>query len=545
VLALFSLLLFLVSFTLYVTEFPLRYYLFGLPAEGTSKVGRVKVYRGDLRRQLVGESEFLKAEGGTVIYADDTVVTGADGSAILEIDGYGEISLGPDTMVKLSFENRLSLGGIERAPSIQVVTGDVTGLSKQKPIELRPKTGKVVRIVPKSAPERIKITDKEVVVAPNPLALPSPKASPQAAPKVAEEELPIPELELPPPPIVVAKPKPSPSPSPTVVAEQVIELVSPTQDQVLMIDPDPERYQKKVNFFWRMPGYQKPVNISLWKLGGKEGRKLELKSTVELENGVGRRNWTLKQPGKYEWDVRDDADGVISPKQKWYAQFSLKDEVTGIKVKDALVNGQKMDTNAFNGKAKDFAINLEWAPVPDADEYVLQIFRDEKANKAILQKTVKEPRYVLNKNRVYNGRIYWRVSTRLKSGFNVVSPVSHFEFGFLAPKQTSPADGATVPVNTKRTPIPDVFFTWQKTNFTVSYDLEVAKDPQFKIFVLKKNVPSNFGALKEPADGTYYWRVRSHSTDVASPYSAAQSFTVTHKDLEPKQGESVKQLLSP
>src|SRR3712207_8598328 len=93
--------LFLASFTVYVTGFPLRNYLFGLSDEsGQERIGRLASSKGTVKRELLGHSEFRRISPQDPLYKMDTLITSEDGSAVVRLDDGSEIELGPKTMVK-------------------------------------------------------------------------------------------------------------------------------------------------------------------------------------------------------------------------------------------------------------------------------------------------------------------------------------------------------------------------------------------------------------------------------------------------------------
>ena len=100
-----------------------------------------------------------------------------------------------------------------------------------------------------------------------------------------------------------------------------------------------------------------------------------------------------------------------------------------------------------------------------------------------------------------------------------------FLFDFLPPLPVQPDPGATL--SEREITADGILFTWQKTNFTDSYDLQVAKDAQFKGIVVDENLEDNFLIVPSPGPGTYWWRTRSHSKGVTSPMSSPTKLTIT------------------
>jgi hypothetical protein len=71
-----------------------------------------------------------------------------------------------------------------------------------------------------------------------------------------------------------------------------------------------------------------------------------------------------------------------------------------------------------------------------------------------------------------------------------------------------------------------VLITWQKTNFTDFYELELAQDAAFAKIITKEKLRDNFYVYRSPVPGKYWWRVRGSSGTTMSPESAPLQFTV-------------------
>jgi hypothetical protein len=65
-----------------------------------------------------------------------------------------------------------------------------------------------------------------------------------------------------------------------------------------------------------------------------------------------------------------------------------------------------------------------------------------------------------------------------------------------------------------------ILFTWQKTNFTDTYEIAIAADSAFKTVLLTRKTAENFFVLTAPKVGTYYWRVESTAGKLKSGPSA-------------------------
>jgi hypothetical protein len=104
-------------------------------------VGRVKTSKGDVQVERAGKR--IKAPEGTAIQAEDTLVTGADGSVGLSMNDNTLLSLGPNSVFvieKFLFDGTTNKGEFEstiRRGTLSVVSGK---LVKNSPEAVKFKT---------------------------------------------------------------------------------------------------------------------------------------------------------------------------------------------------------------------------------------------------------------------------------------------------------------------------------------------------------------------------------------------------------------------
>ena len=72
-----------------------------------------------------------------------------------------------------------------------------------------------------------------------------------------------------------------------------------------------------------------------------------------------------------------------------------------------------------------------------------------------------------------------------------------------------------------------IFLTWEKTQFTKKYELEIATDAEMKDKILKKSLKENFYMFRPHQNGTYWWSVRSVSNTISSSMSKPSEFTIS------------------
>jgi hypothetical protein len=524
--------IFAVSFGLYVTDFPLRYYILGIEEDSTGeKIGHVATSAGSIKQKKSGDGVFLKASRNSPIFKDDTIATGPESKATLNLDEGGTIDIGPNSMLRLSAEKSFSFGGISRVPTIEVVSGEI----KTTPANNR-------EIVLKAEGKRIKVTDAQQepirVSPPKPLLEIRKKSELQLT---ASNEVNIKDIGKSPSPTPTPIPVPSPTPSPTPTptpTPSISRSPAPVPFKLQMLKPDnneaihftdpttPEG--RKVDLVWMVQPKDKPLILSVYKLD-KDSKWTKLSEReVIAQNGRGSRTITIDSPGKYSWILVPKNAGQETAKTKHEARFSVNAEFQGMEMPEALVAGESNDSNEFREKiVRDFDLKLKWKAFPNATTYKIKLASDQDLQKKTVEKEIQGTEWVLNKNKVYQGTTYAKISTVLTSGFIATSPVRSFTFKFLPPELSFPPDQEKI---SKKTVLGNkqggVLLTWRITNFTDFYELEVATDAEFKNVTLKQNLKENFFTLKSLKTGQYWWRVRSISKTTVSNPSRARSFSL-------------------
>lgn len=509
----------------FVSGISVRRYLLGwADEEGRAiRVALLSLKAGAVRRQISNESEFREIEVQSDLYNYDTIVTDAEGGASLSIDGGGVIEMGPTTMIRLAFETRFSLGGISRAASVQVVMGDVKGESKEgaAPIILKSRD-KVVR-VSKDRAQSIKVA-----------AAPLVKATPKPIVTEAPPPVPVPVALAPPDepePSPTPEPSPSPSPSPSPAARMGFEMLTPREGEKLVVEKGSQVAQISVSFQWRVVPPGVVVQLALRRLpdaANKDAVEV-VRKVVQPVGGLGTLPVMIKAPGTYEWSAFDEEGEPLklahASASVVRGTFSVRPDFEGVELLDVLVGGQAMRTNTYSGKgSEDFDITLRWKPYPDAEKHIVRVYDSPAAQKLVLSRMVDGDSYVFNKDKVFKGALHYRVEAPLESGFLAFSAMRSFNFNFLPPVLMIPTDRTTL--SKAETGDDSILLTWQKTNFTDGYELEIAKDPDFTVKLVSRQVKENFYVWKGAPSGRLYWRVRSYAKEVKSAFSRPFSLTV-------------------
>ncbi len=253
-----------------------------------------------------------------------------------------------------------------------------------------------------------------------------------------------------------------------------------------------------------------PLRAVLREAGGKVVHRADLR----VQRGKASVAFTVKAPGAYAWEVLPTAEARASAaagKPLARGPFRVRAEFVAIEPLDPLVSGRGLSSNALSEDVviKDFDISLRWKRYGDVDQYRIRLLRTPDAARPLLEKTVSGTEYKLNKDKVYSGRIFYQVSAALPGGFVAVSEPASFAFDFLPPIPVTPASGSRISLARIAAGTNSVLLTWQKTNFTEAYQIEIAADAAFTKTIVKQKVSENFFLLDAPELGRYWWRLRS------------------------------------
>ncbi|OFZ81051.1 MAG: hypothetical protein A2583_13770 [Bdellovibrionales bacterium RIFOXYD1_FULL_53_11] len=511
-----------VSAYLYFSDISLRRYVLGWQDadEARVKIGMMSATSGSVLRQVSVDIEFRSIKHNDDLYNYDTIVTGPDGHATIMLEDGSTIDLGPGSMIKLAFESKLSFDGISRAANVEVIAGNVSGQAKDAKIVLKTREGDIA--IEKNRQQSIKVAAAPMV---KPSARPKPVVTPVAPPGPAPEK---PRPSPSPSPVVVPRPSPSPSPSPSVKpaikqAAVKIQVLAPKAGDTFRLDNGAVVLEKAVKMQWKIQPIGTKARYILRH--GTKGVLIDKPFVAEKENGTA--TVTLKSPGEYTFILNCEECPKERPVRVG-ARFVLEREYEGIEGLPPLVGGKVTDSNAYDGdQSQNFSITLRWKPVEGVEKYKIRIKDSQKATKYVLQRELEAPAYSFNKNKIYTGKAFYDITAETKSGFIATSPPLEFSFSFLPPNLVIPEDGAVVSKASFSSSDNTILITWQKTTFTQGYVFELGTDPDFKRIVISKNQKENFFVITAPSPGKYWWRVRSYSKNLSSPYSRANSLTIT------------------
>lgn len=445
-----------------------------------------------LRRQRAQDVAFNEIQAATDLYNGDTVVTDNATTAVLEFQDGSRMELAPGSMVQLVFETRYGWDGIQRLWNIQVVLGSVTARSAGVPMRLT------------SARETVEL--KNTV----PTTLQATQAVTPVAPAPAPEPAPVPT------PVPVAAPKP---------IEAKVQIISPQVGALLSVAPKTTARQVRVDFVARLTGVKEQEFLIRAYEGGTAQKVFEKKVTAEKDTI--RANWLAKKPGAYRWEILTAAGAAVKSQGKAVnVAFEVSPWIEGIEILDPLIAGKILSSNRLDGDmVQNFSVTLRWKAKAPAPEYRLWFGEKADSTKALMEKTVKQPEYSFNKDRLFAGSVAYRVTADLPGGWRLTSGNQKFAFNYLPPILVVPPPGSVLEV-APNDPEATVLFTWQKTNFTKGYEFQVSADPSFTHPLLTKAFKDNLFVMPAPSRGRYYWRVRSFSDSVSSTFGKPSDFEI-------------------
>lgn len=238
---------------------------------------------------------------------------------------------------------------------------------------------------------------------------------------------------------------------------------------------------------------------------------------IQAQNGRGGATVQFDRPGIYRAELLN-ADGTRIGGRAVGNRFNVAAEFRAIETAAPLVGGEAIDSSEFKGRRlKDFDVSLQWKEYPGAQQYKVKVM-NSTGTTTLLEQTVSGTRFDFPKNKIYSEPIAYQIQAPLPNGYTAVSAPRSFLFNFVSPVLKLPKNGTGVSAaKTFGAKRPGMLFTWQRTNYTRSYQFELSTDPAFGTILKTVNLKQNFVVFKNLGAGTYYWRVRSVTGDLKSP----------------------------
>ncbi|MBL7715732.1 MAG: hypothetical protein JNL01_09715 [Bdellovibrionales bacterium] len=166
-------------------------------------------------------------------------------------------------------------------------------------------------------------------------------------------------------------------------------------------------------------------------------------------------------------------------------------------------------------------IRLHWEQVP-AKHYKVRITTAQGA--PVTSTQVTEPSVLFPEFDPLSQYDY-KIAAVLRSGFELESPTQRVKFKIPPPVVREPKEGEVVTLEKGKKSL----VTWNTTDRTKSYLLEIASDPKFQMVMFAKTVLINFSELYVIQPGNYYARVSSNTAYGKAIIGPVRNFKVKVK----------------
>jgi len=468
------------------------------------KIGVVSEKRNNLKNRADGSLSWFPMAVGEEVHLNDTILTGPESTARLEITDQGEILLESNTLLRFSEGPKTQSGRL----NLELVQGLLRVKTKKRGIPLQLKSHQLV-LGP----------DSEVV-----LSKPAMVNQSQVQVKSGEAKI-IPDEAT------VADSKPQPT-----IALKVGEALQIQPERALA------RLETKLDIEAKYPAEHARLfaKSNMETVGiywaGEEAQEVEISRDPDfLEpkrlRTAGRSVQAELTPGKYYWRVRREV-AVSAPHE-----FTLMPTVE-----------YKLLLPANAAAVKEGAdIVLKWGPIEGASHYLVEISRTEEFKDYLMQSDVTEGETTLKG--IQAGTYYWRVrAVHPEWGAFAPSPVQTFQ---ARKKLTAPKPkGAKVVPGTQSSIwdllqewiIPSahaaegetvwVEFEWEKLEGADGYRLEIYGTEDRQELLQALEVSDGQAHVELPRRAQYYWRIAAiDDTQIRHVFSPMQKVAVAPETL--------------
>jgi len=291
--------------------------------------------------------------------------------------------------------------------------------------------------------------------------------------------------------------------------------------------PTPELITKELNLKYE----DKNVPTIEWKASeGATDYIIEVSTNDKFERPFqyksGQTKFTLKekQPGFYQFRVTAHNQLGIQSRPSETGVMNIRTNAPIL----SQVPPKKYIAKNKKDRPAPTRFNLKWSEVPNSESYLIEISPDENFQNP-KRYQARSPASIAEIPTT--GKYHWRVRSLSSTGqpisdFSQASNILYtFESPLQPPTLKEPLDQMTLFFQKKRgNPF---YLEWAKAPHASHYSFEIAKDPDFKNIVLKKQVSSARYLLNETLPpGELYWRVRSEAPERISEWSQPRKMNV-------------------
>lgn len=445
----------------------IRYWIFGTYDSSllSEPIALVSSFSGRCERKPSEAFVYDPVTSNQSLYVDDTIVSGPGSECVFVLRPDLEIRMGADSLLKLTREMALASFDFSQ------LSGGDGKIKIRKTDEDWSARFKAVGGVPKAVfvPKPIEtyaVSTKPVVAAPIVTPTPSPAAVPSSVPFVKSA-------------IAWNSPAKSGSIHPTAAQARAGKVI--TQIRFKMEKP--------------LPG----ASLEVVSDGAGRGAKGVIQPIPPSADGSVNLPVAFTKPGFYVTRILDAQKRVVGENRITV----LAGAEGALKLLDPTWIPQ---------------IRLHWEKVP-AKHYRVRITTAE--GKPITSTQVTEPSVLFPEFDPLLQYDY-KIAALLPSGFELESRVQRVKFKIPPPVVREPKEKETVYLEKGKKSL----VSWNRTDRTNSYLLEIASDSKFQVVIFAKTVLINFSELYVVKPGNYFARVSSNTAYGKAIIGPVRNFTV-------------------
>ena len=159
-----------------------------------------------------------------------------------------------------------------------------------------------------------------------------------------------------------------------------------------------------------------------------------------------------------------------------------------------------------------------WSRLKNADHYKLLIYKDGLEIKSI---SSQENSHLLHLNDLDQASHHsYQVTAFFKNGRQILSPLTWVQIRILPPESNKPIENgefrASWPIE----------FAWKAEEQTDSFELQIAKDSEFKRIISQEKTRKSFLSVSIEKPGVYYWRMKQSYKRIEGSWSAPKKIYV-------------------
>ena len=305
----------------------------------------------------------------------------------------------------------------------------------------------------------------------------------------------------------------------TKIIQLNFNLKAPSPNRYLVSDTE----KTDVSFEWSVEGKFKNIT---WEISSDRTFENKLKSIKVT--GQNRITYKIDE-GAWFWRLsavnEETGKSEYSNTAKFNLLYKKPPRIISPAVEEVITH-----TATFN------SVSFKWLDPDNTSDYTLEVSSDKDF--ANILNSVKTSLNSIAVDNINPGRYFCRIKSALSIGGEVFvknsSPVSFVveKAKDITPvRLLSPAKGNRIDQDILKSK--GLVMTWESDPAFISYDVEIAKNPDFTDVISKERRTVNFLEMTGVQDaGTYYWRVQGVISETEKvPFSEAGNFTVTVKEV--------------